>query len=185
MVASTDPLDRPAKPQTSKVTLRDWIALRDAFGSRCAYCGERVFTRLAMEHVAPLSRGGEDHADNILPSCPACNSSKGDLHPLEWVFYVHGLLVNGPNGPYVPTAPKLGRPRRHWMVAPKRRVVRLAERDGYTREYLDCGHWHYGHYTACAMRENEDDMYHSTAPAIGTLRRCYDCIDNGNGGRRT
>lgn len=59
------------------LTLRQWRATLDHFGSRCAYCGG-IYK--AMEHFIPLPLAGTT-ANNCVPSCPSCNSRKGDRHP--------------------------------------------------------------------------------------------------------
>jgi 5-methylcytosine-specific restriction endonuclease McrA len=48
---------------------------------RCAYC-TGVATHL--DHVVPLSRGGEDAESNIVPACARCNLSKGAKTLAEW-----------------------------------------------------------------------------------------------------
>lgn len=50
---------------------------------RCCYCD-----RLAqhLDHVHPLSKGGEDVAKNIVPACAPCNLSKGAKTLAEWVL---------------------------------------------------------------------------------------------------
>jgi 5-methylcytosine-specific restriction endonuclease McrA len=57
-----------------KFTRADWLALIDAFDKSCAYCGEE--TKLTLEHLTPLSRGGKTEVGNIVPACSPCNSSK-------------------------------------------------------------------------------------------------------------
>jgi len=49
------------------------------FNDRCAYCGRGLdeVGLLTPDHVIPLSRGGSDYIQNILPACQSCNSSKG------------------------------------------------------------------------------------------------------------
>lgn len=47
----------------------------------CAYCNG-VATHL--DHVEPLSRGGEDVESNIVPACAPCNLSKGAKTLAEW-----------------------------------------------------------------------------------------------------
>jgi 5-methylcytosine-specific restriction endonuclease McrA len=37
-----------------------------------------------MDHILPVSRGGGLSADNILPVCKPCNSSKRDKYFGEW-----------------------------------------------------------------------------------------------------
>lgn len=51
-------------------------------GTRCAYCRHRP--AWCYDHVVPLSRGGPDRADNLVPACNACNSSKNSQLPSEW-----------------------------------------------------------------------------------------------------
>lgn len=48
----------------------------------CCYCGSRA---AHLDHVHPLSRGGEDVESNIVPACAACNLSKGAKTLAEWV----------------------------------------------------------------------------------------------------
>lgn len=47
----------------------------------CAYCNG-VATHL--DHVHPLSKGGEDVEANIVPACAPCNLSKGAKTLAEW-----------------------------------------------------------------------------------------------------
>lgn len=58
------------------VSSEEWQSIKAAHGNACAYCGtaERP---LEMDHVKPLSRGGEHVASNIVPACKPCNSRKG------------------------------------------------------------------------------------------------------------
>lgn len=51
------------------------------WGGRCAYC-DAIAEHL--DHVMPLSRGGEDIESNILPACAECNLSKGAKTLAEW-----------------------------------------------------------------------------------------------------
>lgn len=39
---------------------------------------------LTMDHVAPVSQGGETTVGNIIPACRSCNSSKGAKDMIEW-----------------------------------------------------------------------------------------------------
>lgn len=50
---------------------------------RCAYCDKPASH---LDHVHPLSRGGEDVEKNILPACPECNLSKGAKSLAEWAL---------------------------------------------------------------------------------------------------
>jgi 5-methylcytosine-specific restriction endonuclease McrA len=54
-----------------------WQQVIDAFGRRCAYCGQDV--ELEREHVVPINKQslGEHRLGNLVPSCKPCNANKG------------------------------------------------------------------------------------------------------------
>ena len=56
--------------------LRDAVLKRD--NSRCRYCGEDVSEKYHIDHVYPLSKGGETSFGNLVVSCPRCNLAKSD-----------------------------------------------------------------------------------------------------------
>jgi len=66
-----------------KFTLVEWERLKDAFDNRCAYCGGE--TRLTIEHLTPLSRGGKNEVGNIAPACQPCNTSKNARTAEEFI----------------------------------------------------------------------------------------------------
>lgn len=46
---------------------------------RCEYCGaEAPGTRLEIDHVVPISRGGSNEPGNLVAACWECNRGKGD-----------------------------------------------------------------------------------------------------------
>lgn len=57
---------------------RRWVQ----FGHECAYCG--ASGNLQVEHVIPISKGGEHHLGNIVPACQRCNFSKGRANAEQW-----------------------------------------------------------------------------------------------------
>lgn len=57
---------------------RRWVE----FEHRCAYCGSEG--DLQVEHVVPISKGGEHHLGNIVPACPTCNYGKRSAAVEEW-----------------------------------------------------------------------------------------------------
>lgn len=68
----------------SEISAEDWTRWAEAFGRRCAYCGAQTKVPV-LEHVVPLSRGGTDTIDNVVPSCMSCNRRKGRRTPFEWL----------------------------------------------------------------------------------------------------
>ena len=55
------------------VTARQWREIRAAFEGKCAYCGASADT---MDHVIPLSHGGQHEPGNVVPACKRCNFRK-------------------------------------------------------------------------------------------------------------
>jgi len=68
------------------------IFIRDKF--MCQYCGkEGKPSDLTLDHITPRSRGGKFTWENIVTSCYACNTKKGDREPNEAGM---GLLCGEP-----------------------------------------------------------------------------------------
>ena len=71
----------------STFTRAEWAYCKAYFSEdgilHCAYCGKPI-KNATQDHVIPFSAGGENTANNILPSCMVCNSSKGDKPFEEW-----------------------------------------------------------------------------------------------------
>jgi 5-methylcytosine-specific restriction endonuclease McrA len=74
------------------LTEQQRVAVFDAFGGRCAYCGappgEGKYGRLTVDHMVPLARGGDHSIENVVPCCWPCNVSKKRQTVLEWFLSV-------------------------------------------------------------------------------------------------
>lgn len=57
-------------------TGREWERLVLYFGC-CLCCGEAE-TKLTVDHVIPLTKGGGNNIENVQPLCGPCNSTKHD-----------------------------------------------------------------------------------------------------------
>lgn len=69
------------------VTSEQWQEICAGFqdedgNTKCVYCDKPCAA--TVDHVVPLARGGRDEADNVLPVCISCNSSKGARLISEW-----------------------------------------------------------------------------------------------------
>lgn len=51
-------------------------SLFDRFNGLCAYCKTAKAT--SIDHVVPLTKGGSNFIENLLPACIPCNSRKKD-----------------------------------------------------------------------------------------------------------
>ena len=66
-------------------TIEEWRERVLQFDNRCAYCGKKS-NRLTPDHYIPLSKGGTNFIDNIIPSCLNCNQTKWSSDPSEFKF---------------------------------------------------------------------------------------------------
>ena len=59
--------------------------LRESYLWRCAYCFGVTDKRGAIDHFVPLSFGGRNDIENLVPCCQSCNSSKHSKNLLVWL----------------------------------------------------------------------------------------------------
>ena len=59
------------------LTPQQWVAIVAAYDGRCAYCAATP-ERITMDHVIPISKGGNHTASNVVPACGPCNFGKGN-----------------------------------------------------------------------------------------------------------
>jgi hypothetical protein len=62
----------------------NWQKTRKAILQRdqytCAYCGREATT---VDHIIPVSLGGDAHPSNLVAACVPCNSSKGGINRIK------------------------------------------------------------------------------------------------------
>lgn len=66
----------------SGYTVDEWHAKAASYGFACAYCG--ASSNITSDHIVPLSAGGTNYIQNIVPACGSCNYSKGPRDLIEW-----------------------------------------------------------------------------------------------------
>lgn len=89
-------------------TKRGWDILIEYYGEKCAYCGKDAEV-LEIEHIIPLSKGGENTFSNVVPSCVQCNRKKRARRPEEvemclkkphpatnWTLYIDTWVFTDP-----------------------------------------------------------------------------------------
>lgn len=71
------------RPNFSSVVVklsRQNLFLRD--NHTCQYCGDRFPEKmLTVDHVFPVSKGGQHTWSNVVAACGPCNNKKGDMSP--------------------------------------------------------------------------------------------------------
>ena len=81
------------------LTTGEWKLLLDTFEHSCAYCGDSE-SKLTMDHVVPLSKGGSHTFTNIVPACKSCNSRKSATSANSFLRKLH-------TRPYIPSNTRL------------------------------------------------------------------------------
>ena len=69
----------------------EFIKIKEESDKVCCYCGKEITDKedLTLDHIVPLSKGGEDAKDNLVVSCKACNSEKADLDVTKYTHFVN------------------------------------------------------------------------------------------------
>ena len=68
------------KGMINTLTAGEWINILKKYKFRCAYCGKEftLFNRETRDHVIPISKGGDNTKENIVPACRSYNAKKND-----------------------------------------------------------------------------------------------------------
>lgn len=74
--------DAMSKNLACTLTPEQWQGILEKFDYSCAYCGTKE--NIHQEHFIPLSKGGGYTAQNIIPACHSCNSSKQNFDFKDW-----------------------------------------------------------------------------------------------------
>ena len=69
------------------LTKEEWFRILAAYDDRCVYCDKPA--RLSMDHVIPVSKGGNHSIDNVVPACMPCNLRKKNHEVEDWVERSH------------------------------------------------------------------------------------------------
>jgi 5-methylcytosine-specific restriction endonuclease McrA len=65
-------------------TNEQWQERLAEYNYCCAYCYKPFpVNELTVDHMQPISRGGTNTIDNLVPACKSCNSRKNTNTPLE------------------------------------------------------------------------------------------------------
>lgn len=74
----------------------EWIELLKKHNNICFYCGVRMTKtpgkkQRTRDHIIPISKGGTDKIENIVPACRSCNSRKGKLTLDEFLAKLYNV----------------------------------------------------------------------------------------------
>lgn len=65
---------RKAFYKAGDLTQEQWSSILDRYGWQCLAC--QATEDLTIDHIVPLSRGGQHAAENVQPLCSTCNKRK-------------------------------------------------------------------------------------------------------------
>jgi 5-methylcytosine-specific restriction endonuclease McrA len=85
---------RKAKSPMNDLTTVQWQERLHEYNNHCAYCLAPLGDEPTMDHMTPLSRGGDHTLSNVVPACGTCNSKKGTKTLLEYVIATGGVFSN-------------------------------------------------------------------------------------------
>ena len=73
-------------------TAKEWELRKQEFDYHCAYCGRKT-KKLTADHYIPLSKGGNNSIDNIVPACIKCNKEKFTKDPSQFKLPIRTQMI--------------------------------------------------------------------------------------------
>ena len=74
------------------ITKKDVADLLESQRGRCTYCSKKVGDNFHVDHIIPVSKGGQNSKGNIQICCPTCNQRKHAKDPIDFAQEL-GLLI--------------------------------------------------------------------------------------------
>lgn len=66
------------------ITTEQWARLKRDYAGLCAHCATPT-KRPQLDHIDPVSRGGDHDVANAVPACSTCNQSKNNTPLVVWL----------------------------------------------------------------------------------------------------
>jgi len=62
------------------LTAEEWLDILKEHKYKCFYCGKEfdLFDLPTKDHILPISKGGNNIKENVVPACRSCNAKKGN-----------------------------------------------------------------------------------------------------------
>ncbi len=80
------------KKTEGSFTVQEWESRKKEFDYHCAYCGKKT-QNLTVDHYIPLSKGGNNSIDNIIPAGIKCNKEKFTKDPSQYKFTARTQII--------------------------------------------------------------------------------------------
>jgi 5-methylcytosine-specific restriction endonuclease McrA len=65
------------------LTFNEWEDILKNFEYECVYCGRKE--KITLDHLVPITKGGDHTKDNVVPACLSCNASKNNKLLEDWL----------------------------------------------------------------------------------------------------
>lgn len=79
------------KQERCRLTLQEKQRAMEKTGGRCAHCGKKISIKeMTVEHIHPVSKGGDNSEYNITVLCEDCNTRKSNFmyRPSDYYKYI-------------------------------------------------------------------------------------------------
>lgn len=62
------------------LTSQEWLDILEKYSYKCAYCGVEfgIENMPQKDHIIPISKGGHNTKENVVPACKSCNTRKSN-----------------------------------------------------------------------------------------------------------
>jgi 5-methylcytosine-specific restriction endonuclease McrA len=84
----------------STLTRDEWEDAVRAANFKCHICGKKTSLeissplRLSLDHIEPMSRGGDNTKDNVAPAHRVCNQSRNNMTLEEFDDWIESVIVH-------------------------------------------------------------------------------------------
>lgn len=80
--------NKGCRTRTPRYCSRECAGKAHAKMKTCAYCGKDMGDSPSLEHLTPVSRGGDNQRYNLVYACKSCNSKKHDKTLEEYAIHI-------------------------------------------------------------------------------------------------
>lgn len=82
----------PTKRESIPKLVREYIYKQS--NGKCALCGRNIeYKDFTIDHIVPLSKGGENSIDNFQCTCYACNQFKQNILPEDFMRRISDIFL--------------------------------------------------------------------------------------------
>ena len=86
------------KLAANTLTAEEWQDILKQHEFRCIYCGKQFsMFKMTKDHIIPISKGGDNSRENIVPACKSCNSRMSDNFELKLQTLESRIIKKGGN----------------------------------------------------------------------------------------